>query len=293
MIEVSLFKRLHATSGDMTLSVDFYVKGGSLLTLYGKSGAGKTTILKMMAGLTKPDKGQIIVNDKIWFDKKKKINLTPQKRKIGFVFQDYSLFPNMSVMENLVFALPKGKDKKIIKDLIEIVDLGNFRSRNPNTLSGGQRQRVALARTLVQGPEILLLDEPLSALDEEMRIKLQQYILRVHREFNLTTILISHHISEIVKMSDYLVELDEGKIINKGIPKEIYTNFSKIGNLELLGEIITVEYSTANSHILVLVGENLIHVPIRKNDTNTYSTGDKVTISSTLSQFTIQKVMRD
>ena len=291
MIEVSLFKRLHATPGDITLSVDFYVKGGSLLTLYGKSGAGKTTILKMLAGLTNPDRGQIIVNDEIWYDIQKKINLTPQKRKIGFVFQDYSLFPNMSVMENLIFALPKGKDKKIIKDLIEIVDLGNFRSRNPNTLSGGQRQRVALARTLVQRPEILLLDEPLSALDEEMRIKLQQYILRVHKEFNLTTILISHHISEIVKMSDYLIELDEGKIINKGIPKEIYTNFSKIEDLEIIGEIISVEYSDEISHILVLVGENLIHVPIGKKDTKKYITGDKVAISSTLSEFAIQKVI--
>lgn len=293
MIEISLFKVLHASSGTMNLDVDFCVKNHSLLTLYGKSGAGKTTILKMIAGLMNPDNGKISVNGEIWFDKTKKINLVPQKRKIGFVFQDYSLFPNMTVLENLLFALPKGKDKKIIKDLIEIVDLGNFRSRRPETLSGGQRQRVALARTLVQRPEILLLDEPLSALDEEMRIKLQKYILKVHKEFKLTTILISHDISEIIKMSDYLVELDGGRIIKSGIPKETYTTTSRVGSIKLTGEIISVEYSSKEVEILVLCGENIIIVPLGENDRNSYRTGDKVLISSSSSGFGIQKVFND
>src|SRR5690606_20928534 len=120
-----------------------------------------------------------------WYNSDENINLAPQKRKTGFVFQDFALFPNMNVRENLEFALTKGESKKIIKNLIEINELGDLQHRKPDTLSGGQKQRVALARALVKMPELLLLDEPLSSLDIEIRRKLQQYILKVHREFKL------------------------------------------------------------------------------------------------------------
>lgn len=276
MIELSIHKKLQSSSGVMLLEVQFNVEKEKLVTLYGKSGAGKTTILKIIAGLISPDKGKIIVNNTTWFDTDNKVNLQPQKRNIGFVFQDYSLFPNMSVKENLVFALGKNQDKKVVDELIDIVDLGDLQNRDPNTLSGGQKQRIALARAMVQKPEILLLDEPLSALDHEMRIKLQQYILRVHREFKLTTILISHDISEIIKMSDYLYELDHGKIINQGTPTEIFNQNKVHGSFQLIGEVLSV----TNLVVTILIGNNLLEVNTKKDQIKNINIGDKVIISS-------------
>ena len=195
MIEVSIQKKLKAPFGEMNLDIQTNIEQGQFVTLYGKSGAGKTSTLRILAGLLEPDNGKISIHGNILLDTSNKINLAPQKRKIGFVFQDYALFPNMTIFENLSFALQKNQSKKILDELIEMMEIGNLRSEKPQHLSGGQQQRVALARALVQKPELLLLDEPLAALDNEMRNKLQQYIIQVHREFKLTTILISHDVS--------------------------------------------------------------------------------------------------
>jgi len=290
MIDISVHKKLQSTSGTINLDVDFHISNGKLLTLYGKSGAGKTTILKIIAGLLKPDRGSISVNGNIWFDEKRNINLKTQKRNIGFVFQEYSLFPNMSVKENLIFALSKAQDIKIVNDLIEIIDLGDLQSRDPNTLSGGQKQRVALARTLVQRPEILLLDEPLSALDDEMRIRLQQYILKVHKEFNLTTILISHDISEIIKMSDYLMELDHGKIVSQGTPKEMFMFNADSKEIQLSGEIITIERHGKDARVTVLLGRDLINISTDFETVKALKPGEKIRITSTHFNPVIQKM---
>ena len=169
MITIHINKELQSSTGEMPLNVDISLEAGSLLTLFGNSGAGKTSILRMLAGLFEPDSGKIIVNDRVWFDSENKINIQPQKRNVGMVFQDYALFPNMTVKQNLEFALQKRQRNVIVTELIEIMELGILQNRKPHTLSGGQRQRVALARALVPKPEILLLDEPLAALDNEMR----------------------------------------------------------------------------------------------------------------------------
>ncbi len=224
MIRLQLNKKLHAANGDMVLDIDLDIQQGTFLSLYGKSGAGKTSILRMIAGLLKPDQGVIQVGASTWFDTESKVNLRPQKRKVGMVFQDYALFPNMSVQENLEFALTEKSDNQIIQELIEMVELGDLRQRKPGTLSGGQQQRVALARALVQRPEILLLDEPLSALDQDIRRKLQTYILEVHQNYQLTTILVSHDIPEIVKLTDLVIHLEDGKIIRKGAAADLFSS---------------------------------------------------------------------
>ncbi len=280
MISVLLQKRLKSASGDMQLDVAFEIQKGQLVTLYGKSGAGKTTIFRILAGLLNPDQGKITVNDIFWLDTEKKINVPPQKRKIGFVFQEYALFPNMTVLENLNFALGKNKDDGFVKELVEIVDLGDLQFRKPDTLSGGQKQRVALARALVQKPEILMLDEPLSALDFEIRNKLQQYILQVHREFNLTTILISHDISEIIKMSDYLIELDHGKIIKQGLPTKVLTHNKVSGKFQLHGEILAMVNQDFIFIITVLIGKEIIKVVADVDESKKLNIGDKVIIAS-------------
>lgn len=280
MIEISIKKKLKSASGEMLLEINCNIEKGNLITLYGKSGAGKTSTLRILAGLLAPDEGYISANNKIWLNTKKNINLRPQKRKVGFVFQDYALFPNMTVKENLLFALEKGQDKNIVQELIEIVELGELQNRKPETLSGGQRQRVALARALVQQPELLMLDEPLSALDHEMRIKLQGHILKVHQEYGLTTILISHDISEIIKMSDKIIVLENGKIIRQGNPAEIFSHHEVGGKFQFNGEVVSMKKQDFIFIITILIGKELVKIIADENEAHNLNIGDKVLVAS-------------
>jgi molybdate transport system ATP-binding protein len=221
MIEVSIKKKLFSALGKMQLDVEFTIQEGGLVTLYGPSGAGKTTVLRMLCGLSNPDEGRISVLGQPWLDSAKKINLKPQHRDIGIVFQDYALFPNLTVKENLRYALKKDQPDVIVKELLEMMELTNLHDKKPDLLSGGQRQRVALARAIVRKPRILLLDEPMSALDTALRVKIQDYILRVHEQFKLTTILVSHDIMEVIRLSNRVFLMDHGKIISQGGPGDI------------------------------------------------------------------------
>ncbi len=221
MIHANIKKKLFATTGDMHLEANFSIRSGELVTLYGPSGAGKTSILRMLSGLSTPDDGQISVSGNTWYDAKKKINLKPQLRNVGIVFQDYSLFPNMTVKGNLEYALAKGQSHRIVDELLELMELTNLYDKKPVLLSGGQRQRVALARALVRKPAVLLLDEPMSALDTTLRLKIQDYILKVHRQYHLTTILVSHDILEVIRLSKYVFLIERGRIINQGAPADV------------------------------------------------------------------------
>ena len=221
MIEALLKKKLVASHGDMFLDLHFTIQTDELVTFYGPSGAGKTTMLRMLCGLSTPDEGYIKVDGEIWFDPKKKINLRPQWRNVGIVFQDYALFPNMTVKENLQYGLARGESSSIVDELMEVMELTNLFNKKPEFLSGGQRQRVAMARALVRKPKILLLDEPMSALDTTLRLKIQDYILRVHREFQLTTLLVSHDVLEVLRLSSHMYLMDDGRIITQGAPTEI------------------------------------------------------------------------
>jgi len=290
MIELAINKKLKSSSGDMLLDVKFNIPTGKLIALYGKSGAGKTSLLKIIAGLLSPEKGIIKVDDKVWLDTDKRLDLSPQKRNIGFLFQEYTLFPNMTVRENLEFALTKGQNKKIVDELLEIVDLGDLQFRKSNSLSGGQKQRAALARSLVQKPKILMLDEPLSALDYEMRTKLQQYILQLHKEFKLTTILISHDISEIIKMSDYLMEIDHGKIVNEGLATDVFSHNKINAKFQFTGEIIKIEKQDFIYIISVLIGKDFVKVIADDDEARDLMVGDKVFIASKAFNPIIKKI---
>ena len=221
MIEVNIKKKLHGANGLLDLHFDAKIQEGELVTIYGPSGAGKTSVVRMIAGLFNPDDGRIVMDQSVWFDKSEKLNMRPQLRNIGMVFQDYSLFPNMTVKENLEFALVKGQPRNIVDDLLQLTELDQLHNKKPVLLSGGQKQRVALARALVRQPKLLLLDEPLSALDFEMQSKLQDYILKMHQEFNLTTILISHDLLEVIKMSKRVLVLGDGEVKADGTPIEV------------------------------------------------------------------------
>lgn len=280
MIEISLQKILKSSTGEMKLDLNIQVEEGKLITVYGKSGAGKSTLLMLLAGLMNPEDGYIRIGNDIWTDTAKHIFLPPQKRNIGFVFQEYALFPNMTVRENLCFGLGKGQSKAVVDKLVDIIDLGQLQNRKPNTLSGGQKQRVALARALVSQPKMLLLDEPLSALDHEMRVKLQSYILEVHREFDLTTLLISHDVSEIIRLSDFMIEMDQGKIVKQGNPVDMFTNDRVNAKFQFTGEVISMVQQDFIVIVTVLIGKDLVKVIANDQEATSLQIGDKVLIAS-------------
>jgi len=284
LISLKLQKDLNFPTGKKRLAVELQINRGQLLCLYGKSGVGKTSILRMLAGLLLPNDGRIKVDGKLWFDQQKKINLTPQEREVGMVFQDYALFPNMTVEENLKFALHKDQKEGAALELIDIMELGDLRKRKPNTLSGGQQQRVALARALVQRPTLLLLDEPLSALDTAMRKYLQAYILKMHQSFGLTTILVSHDEAEVRRMADVVVLLEDERVMKIGTPDEVFGETSPTASGGrgpknfLTGIVEGIEVKDSVSFIIVSTSEGTIKLPSKKNEVDDSWIGKEIRI---------------
>lgn len=206
---------------DVLKSLDVSIEKGSLTTLLGPSGCGKSTLLRSIAGLHSIDKGEIIIDDK------RVDTLSPKERNIGMVFQNYALFPNMTVEENIRFGLDmkkvsKSDSKTKVAQMIDLVGLTSKEDAYPRELSGGQQQRVALARALVTEPKVLLLDEPLSALDAQIRKHLQALLKRLQLELGITMVLVTHDQEEAMALSDYVYILNDGNIAQSGTPNEIY-----------------------------------------------------------------------
>jgi putative spermidine/putrescine transport system ATP-binding protein len=232
---------LRKTFGAHTVVHDFdlSVEKGEFVTFLGPSGCGKTTLLRMVAGFESPSAGQIRIDGRDVTD------LPPNARKIGMVFQAYALFPNMTVADNVAFGLkvagrPKAEIAARVKEMLALIKLGHLGDRYPYQLSGGQQQRVALARALAVKPQVLLLDEPLSALDAKIRLSLRQEIRALQRQLGITAIFVTHDQEEALSISDRIVVLNEGRAEQVGTPFEIYnrpsTRFvaSFIGTLSLL-----------------------------------------------------------
>jgi len=287
MIRLDIAKRLSGANGEFDLMINTTIKEGSFVSLNGKSGSGKTTLMRILAGLESADSGKIEVNGRVWLDTEKKIDLKPQKRAIGFVFQDYSLFPNMSVRENIAFA---AEDKKSVDELLALIELQDLAQRYPATLSGGQQQRVALARAVARKPKILLLDEPLSALDKETRTKLQDEILRIHDAFNITTLLVSHDISEMFKLSSRMIVLKSGKITQDSSPSQIYSDSSSSRKFSFIGEILEIKKADIIYIATLAIGSNISEVVISKEEAKTLKAGDKVLIASKAFNPIIKKI---
>jgi molybdate transport system ATP-binding protein len=280
MISFSAHKLLQTSEGKLPLDVSFHLNKGDFMALYGNSGAGKTTILRILAGLTSSTNSYIKVDGEIWDDSEKKIHQSIQKRAVGFVFQDFALFPNLTVKENLTFALQKGDDKNIVEELMEIMEIQGLSNSKPQNLSGGQKQRVALARAIVRKPKILLLDEPLSSLDDEMRFKLQDYILKIHRHFNLTTILVSHHLPEIFKLCNQVLVLDKGKIVKEGSPSTVFSENKLSSKFSVTGEILSITKSDVVFIIEVLTGQSIVKVIATASESANFKIGQKVLVAS-------------
>jgi len=207
-----------------TLDVEWQI-GNELAVLFGNSGSGKSMTLQCIAGLLKPDEGLIRANGDLFFDTALRVNVSPEKRSFGYVFQDRALFPHMTVRGNITYGckrLRKSEIRQAVDEMIGLFHLGGLEDRFPAEISGGQKQRVALARALIGKPEALLLDEPFSALDHSIRLEMINLLKEVRAEFNLPVVLVTHDVLEACTMADKIVVYSGGKILRTGFPSEIF-----------------------------------------------------------------------
>ncbi|MDX4066254.1 ATP-binding cassette domain-containing protein [Aliarcobacter skirrowii] len=284
MISLNIKKELHGSNGVMNLDINLSLQNGEFVALSGDSGSGKTTLLRVLAGLEEAS-GEIIVDGEIWLNEK--IKKPIQKRDIGFVFQDYALFENLNVIDNLLYVK---KDKDLAKQLLSLTDLYELKNRYPNSLSGGQKQRVSLCRALMKRPKILLMDEPLSALDPHMRLKLQDEILTLHKEFETTTIMVSHDPSEMYKLASRVLVLKDGKIIDDGLPKDILLKTQGSQKFSFEGELLDIIKVDVINIAIVAIGQQIVEVVISNIEAQNLIIGEKVNVSTKAFSPTIKKI---
>ncbi len=234
--------------------INLEINDGELLCLLGPSGCGKTTLLRIIAGLESQDSGKVTI-----FGKDTE-GMSAAARNFGIVFQSYALFPNLNVFENIAYGLRNREYKKSeiasrVKTLLSLINLSDAAKKYPSQLSGGEQQRVALARALAVKPDFLLLDEPLSALDAKVRVKLRREIRRIQRELGLTTILVTHDQEEALTMADRIVVMDKAKIMQSGLPREIY---QKPVNRFVADFIGSINFIPHQDRIIAVRPENIL-----------------------------------
>lgn len=235
---MSLSIHIRKKLGDFQLSVDLEHPGG-ITGLLGASGCGKSMTLKAVAGIEKPDQGRIVLDGRVLFDSERKINLKPQERKVGYLFQNYALFPNMTVEKNILCGLSGEKDRerrrRKMEDMLERMELSGQRKLYPSQLSGGQQQRTALARMLVSEPEVLLLDEPFSALDSFLREQLQIQVKNILAGYGKDVLLVSHSRDEVYYLCGRTAVMDKGRILKNDETKKVFADPGSRAGAELTG----------------------------------------------------------
>ena len=235
---MSVLVDIEKTLGKFHLSVRFEA-GEEVVALLGASGCGKSLTLKCIAGIEKPDRGRIVVDGVTLFDSEKKINLSPQQRRAGLMFQNYALFPNMTVLQNIQAGARREKDpqvrEKLVTSIVDSFGLSSLLGHYPRQLSGGQQQRTALARMLVSRPNILLLDEPFSALDSHLRFRLEREVGQVMRRFSKTVILVSHDRNEVFRLSDKIAVMNDGRIETFGDRDRVFSDPQAVNAAVLTG----------------------------------------------------------
>jgi len=279
LIEIDFAKTLQSATTRLDLHVQTQWQSGQFVALVGPSGAGKTTVLRMLAGLTAPDSGKLVVDGEVWFDADKKINLAPQRRSIGFVFQDYALFPNLSVRQNVGYALGK-QEHAWLDELLDFTGLAGLQCRTPTTLSGGQKQRVALARAIAAKPRLLLLDEPLSALDIDLRVQLQEELSRLQIRFGFSTVLVSHDLGEVFKLARHVLRIEVGKIVQSGTPAQVFLSERHAGKLNLQAQVLDIRREEVIYVLSLLIGKDIVDVIASADEAAELKPGDQVSISA-------------
>ena len=286
MAEVSLeLKEIKKsfTEGEAVLdNISLEISKGEFITLLGSSGCGKTTTLRIIAGLEQPDAGSV------WLDGREVTGLEPNQRDVNTVFQNYALFPHMNVAENIGYGLklkkvPKSEIRKKVSQMLELVQLEGYEKRKPSELSGGQKQRVAIARALVNNPKVLLLDEPLGALDLQLRRAMQIELKHLQKKLGITFIYITHDQEEAINMSDRIAVMKDGRIEQIGTPDEIYNHpktsyvATFVGNANILHGVAE---SVQGENVIVKIGNDRVIVKLETSQQNTEDTGVKQYLSA-------------
>lgn len=290
MAEVSLeLKEIKKsfTEGEAVLdNISLEISKGEFITLLGSSGCGKTTTLRIIAGLEQPDAGSV------WLDGREVTGLEPNQRDVNTVFQNYALFPHMNVAENIGYGLklkkvPKSEIRKKVSQMLELVQLEGYEKRKPSELSGGQKQRVAIARALVNNPKVLLLDEPLGALDLQLRRAMQIELKHLQKKLGITFIYITHDQEEAINMSDRIAVMRDGRIEQIGTPDEIYNHpktsyvATFVGNANILHGVAE---SIQGENAIVKIGNDKVIVKLETSQQDTrakqyLAAGEKVTLA--------------
>ena len=269
MIDINIKKKLN----NKLLDINIDITKNEFVVISGASGSGKTTLLRCLAGL-EVSQGVIKVNNIIWQNEKEFLKI--QDRNIGFVFQGDSLFTNMNVLENLLFVK---EDKELANKLLEITEMSNYKNSMPSVLSGGQKQRVSICRALMNKPQILLLDEPFSALDSSIKSKLYNELKSIHKEFNLTTLLVSHDINEVYILGTRHIELKNLRIINDvNIDiEELISNTTNKNNQKLKVKILKIISHKSKKQAIVNINNSFVNIILTEN--KNYKIGDVLYIS--------------
>lgn len=207
MLKIDIKQQLN----DLILDINVEIPPKGVTAIFGKSGAGKSSLINLIAGLAKPNQGRIYLNDRALFDSEKNINLPPEKRKIGYVFQEHRLFPHYSVEKNLKYGCNRLDNDKFLQ-IVKLLGIEHLLDRFPNSLSGGEKQRVAIGRALLSEPDILLMDEPLSALDLPRKKELLDYLSELAKTVEIPILYVSHSLDEVIRLADYLLLLNNGKV---------------------------------------------------------------------------------
>ena len=271
------------TEGEAVLdNISLEISKGEFITLLGSSGCGKTTTLRIIAGLEQPDAGSV------WLDGREVTGLEPNQRDVNTVFQNYALFPHMNVAENIGYGLklkkvPKSEIRKKVSQMLELVQLEGYEKRKPSELSGGQKQRVAIARALVNNPKVLLLDEPLGALDLQLRRAMQIELKHLQKKLGITFIYITHDQEEAINMSDRIAVMRDGRIEQIGTPDEIYNHpktsyvATFVGNANIMHGVAE---SIQGQNAIVKIGNDRVNVKLETSQQNTEDTGVKQYLSA-------------
>ena len=276
-LELRNLKKSFTSEEYVLQGINLQIDQGEFVTLLGASGCGKTTTLRIIAGLEQPDSGSI------WLEGKDVTNLEPNQRDVNTVFQNYALFPHMNVADNIGYGLkirkaPKAEIKKKVKEMLELVQLEGYEKRKPSELSGGQKQRVAIARALANNPRVLLLDEPLGALDLQLRRTMQLELKRLQKKLGITFIYITHDQEEAINMSDRIVVMNQGQFEQIGTPDEIYNHpktsyvAAFVGNANILKGTVAEKNG---HHIKVKLGDEMASIDTEEK----VNVGENVTIA--------------
>lgn len=239
-------------SNQILTDLNFSAEQGELTAVLGASGAGKSTLLRLIAGFEAPSSGEILIDSQLVSSPSSV--LAPEKRGVGIVPQDSALFSHLTVAQNIAFGLPRGSDARV-RELLELTDLTAYADRKPASLSGGQAQRVALARALAPRPKLILLDEPFSALDAELRVRLREDVRRVLRAENASAILVTHDQEEALSLADKVAIMRDGQIVQSGSPTEIYNSPVDVGIATFLGDAVLVRGRIEGDKVVTDLGK--------------------------------------